>query len=170
MKSRNVNVMLVEDDENDVLLLRLAFNRVGADVCLRVAKNGQEAIDYLSGAGQYSDRREFPLPGLMFLDLKLPLVMGFEVLSRVREQPCLCGLVVVILTSSSMPCDIQEAYQLRANSYLVKPVSHQARIDMARAIKSFWLEGNWFPSPYKMAAAELESTKFAADYPGRLHV
>jgi CheY-like chemotaxis protein len=162
MKSRNVNMMLVEDDESDVLLLRDAFDSVGADVRLHVAGNGQEAIDYLSGTGRYGDRRQYPMPWLMFLDLKLPLVMGFEVLAWVRQQPALCGLAVVILSSSSMPCDIQKAYLLGANSYLMKPVSHQARIDMARGIKSFWLQWNCFQSEYRNEPVRMEQREFAS--------
>ena len=91
-------ILLVEDEENDVFFLKHAFEEVGVLNPLRVAQDGQEALDYLSGRGEYADRERFPLPCLILLDLKLPRVMGFEVLQWIREQPALKTLIVVVLS------------------------------------------------------------------------
>jgi len=150
-------ILLVEDEENDVFFLKHAFEEVGILNPLRVAEDGQEALDYLSGHGEYADRERFPLPCLILLDLKLPQVMGFEVLQWIREQPALKALVVIILTSSRLEPDIEKAYQLGANAYLVKPSTPAELRQIATGIKEFWLQLNHGPivgqqSPELMAS------------------
>ena len=139
-------VLLVEDEENDVFFMKYAFKEVGVLNPLHVAVDGQEAMDYLSGNGRYADRERFPLPCLTLLDLKLPRVMGLEVLKWMREQPALKTLIVIILTSSRLGPDIERAYQLGANAYLVKPSSPPELRETARRIKEFWLELNRGPA------------------------
>jgi CheY-like chemotaxis protein len=138
-------ILLVEDEENDVFFLKHAFEEVGIPNPLQVAEDGQEALDYLSGHGEYADRERFPLPCLILLDLKLPRVMGFEVLKWIREQPALKALVVIILTSSCLQPDIEKAYELGANAYLVKPSSPPELRELAAGIKQFWLSLNLCP-------------------------
>jgi PAS domain S-box-containing protein len=135
-------ILLVEDEENDVFLMKHAFQQVGILNPLQVARDGKEAMDYLSGNGGYADRERFPLPCLTLLDLKLPRVMGLEVLKWMREQPELKPLIVIILTSSRLGPDIETAYQLGANAYLVKPSNSRELHDIALGIKQFWLERN----------------------------
>jgi PAS domain S-box-containing protein len=135
-------ILLVEDEENDVLFMKHAFKEVGILNPLQVAQDGKEAMDYLSGNGGYADRERFPLPCLTLLDLKLPRVMGLEVLKWMREQPELRNLIVIVLTSSRLGPDIETAYQLGANAYLVKPSSPGELREMAMGIKQFWLERN----------------------------
>jgi len=135
-------ILLVEDDENDVLVMTMALEKAGLTCPIRVASDGREAQDYLSGAGIFADRHEYPLPYLIFLDLKLPRVMGLEVLKWVRERPEFDSIIVLILSSSSMPEDIQGAYHLHANGYLVKPYSLEKLEHMTQAIKEFWFGQN----------------------------
>src|SRR6185503_17371937 len=142
-------ILLVEDEENDVFFLKRAFKEVGILHPLHVAEDGQEALDYLSGHGEYADRERFPVPCLILLDLKLPRVMGFEVLQWIREQPALKSLVVIILTSSRLEPDIEKAYKLRANAYLVKPSTPPELRGIATAIKEFWLELNHGPGAFQ---------------------
>jgi CheY-like chemotaxis protein len=142
-------ILLVEDEENDVFFLKYAFKEVGILNPLQVAEDGQEAMDYLSGHGEYADREQFPLPCLILLDLKLPRVMGFEVLQWIREQPALKTLVVIILTSSHLEPDIEKAYELGANAYLVKPSTPPELRGIAAAIKEFWLELNYTPGAFQ---------------------
>src|SRR6266487_3652096 len=149
-------ILLVEDEENDVFFLKYAFKEVGILNPLQVAQDGQEAIDYLSGNGGYADRERFPLPCLTLLDLKLPRVMGLEVLKWMREQPGLKNLPVIILTSSRLGPDIERAYELKANAYLVKPSSPPELRKIATGIKEFWLELNRGP------AVGQESREFVA--------
>ena len=146
-------ILLVEDEENDVFFLKNAFNEVGLLNPLQVVQDGQEAMDYLSGRGEYADRARFPLPCLTLLDLKLPRVMGLEVLKWMRTQPGLKTLLVIILTSSRLGPDIERAYQLGANAYLVKPSSPPELREIATGIKQFWLELNHGPPRGREPAA-----------------
>jgi CheY-like chemotaxis protein len=102
-------ILVVEDREEDVFLLQYAFTEVEIKNPVRVAADGQEAIDYLSGTGKFADRKQFLMPGLVLLDLQLPHKMGLEVLEWVRQQPELKSLIVIILSSSIHEGDIQRA-------------------------------------------------------------
>jgi CheY-like chemotaxis protein len=118
-------VLLVEDDANDRLILEHAFQRTAPGIQLRMAVDGEDAVDYLSGEGAYADREAHPLPDLVLLDLKLPRKSGLEVLEWIRETPALDGLPVFMLSSSQQRGDIDLAYALGANSYLVKEADLQ---------------------------------------------
>ena len=146
MASAEETILLVEDDQNDVFFLQYAFQEAGIKNPLQVAADGQQVIDYLQGQGPYADRSRYPFPCLVLLDLKLPVKMGLDVLRWVRSQPQLQNLLVLVLTSSSNMRDVDEAYRLGARAFLVKPVSTDKRIELARAIKQFWLELNEPPS------------------------
>jgi CheY-like chemotaxis protein len=114
-------LLLVEDNLDDVFFLRRAMGKANISVPLHVAENGQKAIEYLQGVGEYGNRALHPLPSLVLLDLKIPYVSGFEVLIWIREQPILADLSVVILTSSPEQRDWEMAVNLGASGYLVKP-------------------------------------------------
>jgi CheY-like chemotaxis protein len=138
-------VLLVEDNEDDVLLLKLAWKKECASASLQVARDGREALCYLRGEGKHADREKNPLPVLVLLDLKLPRVPGFEVLRQIRQDPALCQLVVVVLTSAALLSDIKRAYELGANSFLVKPSSVEDRKELVRRIYAYWVESNHPP-------------------------
>ena len=140
-------ILLVEDDQNDVFFLQYAFETAGVINPMQVVADGQEAINYLAGAGKYADRRKFPMPALVLLDLKLPVKMGMDVMRWIQSQPGLNHLLVLVLTSSADAGDVEKAYALGARSYLVKPVSLEKRIEMVRIIKDYWLDLNCFPTP-----------------------
>lgn len=116
-------ILYVEDEENDVFLLKLAFDSAQIAAPLRVVTDGKEAIDYLSGKGRYTDPEQHPRPCMVLLDLRLPIVDGFEVLRWVRQQPALAGIPVVIFSSSDADQDKQRAVELGASGYLVKPAN-----------------------------------------------
>jgi CheY-like chemotaxis protein len=139
-------ILLVEDNEDDVFLMKRALKGAGVTNPLQVVEDGQQAIDYLSGTAAFTDRSQFPLPAIVFLDLKLPILLGLQVLSWIRKQPHLEDVVVVVLTSSNEPSDLKEAYRLGANSYLVKPPTADQLIDLAKAFRWYWLEFNQFAS------------------------
>lgn len=132
-------ILLVEDDPNDVVLIRRALRNAKIANPLREVADGDEAIAYLSGADGYSDRDANPLPVLVLLDLKLPRRDGFEVLRWIRAQPGLRRLPVVVLTSSREAADVNRAYDEGANSYLVKPVAFDALLELVRRVDEFWL-------------------------------
>src|SRR5690348_7235194 len=115
-------ILLAEDDPNDVMLLQRAFQKAGLRDRLKIVRDGEQAIDYLAGRGEYADREQFPQPFMLLLDLKMPGTDGFEVLQWVRAESSLKRLLVVVLTSSNLQADVDRAYDLGANSYLVKPV------------------------------------------------
>ena len=138
----NRTILLVEDDENDVFFMKRAMKLAEMLNPVQVASDGREAIHYLGGTGEYSDRGQFPLPCLVLLDLKLPQVMGLDVLKWIREQRELKTLIVLVFTSSNLPQDISKAHFLGANSYLVKPSSAAELPEMVRMIKRYWLEMN----------------------------
>ncbi len=132
-------ILLVEDNRMDVELLLDAFREVRLGNKIHVVRNGQEALDYLFGHGEYADRQEYPLPDLMLLDLKLPGIDGHEVLRQVKETPGLKRLPVIVLTSSKEQGDRALSYDSGANSYLVKPVSLDGFLEMTRQITDYWL-------------------------------
>jgi len=135
-------ILLVDDDENDVLIMRMALQKVGLTCPICVVRDGREAQEYLSGTGKFADRSAYPLPYLILMDLKLPRVMGLEVLKWLRKRPEFDSTIVLVLSSSPMPEDIEGAYHLRANAYLVKPSGLDKVEVMAQAIKDFWYTQN----------------------------
>ncbi len=141
---RNTGILYVEDDENDVFLLQLALQQAGITEHVEVVHTGQAAIDYLQGNGVYEEREKYPLPDLVLLDLKLPGVSGLEVLGWIRARPDLRSIVVIVLSSSSRPEDVGRAYELGANSYVLKPVDVPERLQMAKLLQGWWLELNQF--------------------------
>jgi len=142
-------LLLVEDNEDDIFFMQRAMRAADIGNALQVARDGQAAIDYLAGAGRYADRERYPLPCLILLDLKLPQRSGFEVLSWLREQADLRTLVVIVLSTSKERRDIQQAYALGANAYMVKPNDVSRLTELLKAIKCFWLTYNEYalPSP-----------------------
>jgi CheY-like chemotaxis protein len=135
-------VLLVEDDANDVFLMQRACRKVELPNPLQVVGDGDEAVDYLSGAGRFADRAQYPLPALVLLDLKLPRKTGLEVLEWLRQQSALRRVPVVVLTSSKEPADVNKAYDLGANSYLVKPLGFDALLELVRSLNIYWLNMN----------------------------
>jgi CheY-like chemotaxis protein len=121
--NNTLNVLLAEDREDDVFLMQRAFTKSGVTSHLNVVRDGAEALAYLKGEGAFADRSKFPLPDILLLDVNMPGVDGFEVLAWVRKEPKLSRLMVHILSSSNRDGDVQRAYDLRANSYIVKPTS-----------------------------------------------
>ena len=138
-------VLWVEDDADDVLLIGRAIRKAGLDRP-NLARDGREAVAYLSGSGEYADRDAHPFPSLILLDLKLPKMSGFEVLQWIRERPEVRRVPVVMFTSSKERADIDRAYELGANAYLVKSVDHDHLVETLRQVRSFWLDLNVNPS------------------------
>jgi CheY-like chemotaxis protein len=138
------SILLVEDNEDDVFLMRRALKAAGIVNPLHIVEDGQQAIDYLSNAGSYTNASEHPRPAVVFLDLKLPEIMGLDVLAWIRTQHYLDDVIVVVLTSSNEPSDLKQAYARGANSYVVKPPTADQLLEMAKAFKWYWLEFNEF--------------------------
>ena len=138
-------ILLVDDSENDLTLMRAAFKRAGHSGPLKDVRNGEEVIAYLKGEGPYCDRKNFPLPTVLLLDLNMPKQNGFDVLAWVRAQPLLKRLAIVILTASTRSEDVERAFDMGATSYLVKPANLQTLADMMRCLCD-WIRINQFPT------------------------
>lgn len=139
-------ILLAEDNPDSVLLIQRAFRRADIPYPLQVVQDGQSAILYLTGSDRYADRECYPLPSLLLLDLKLPIKSGHEVLAWLRQQPNLKRLPVVILTSSKEMSDINCAYDLGANSYLVKPVGFDNLLETIKTLHYYWNSINQAPA------------------------
>jgi CheY-like chemotaxis protein len=140
-------ILLADDDADQAFLTTRAFKEAGVVQPLVVVRDGSAAIDYLAGKGGHADRAVHPLPCLMLLDQKLPGCSGLDVLQWVRNESPVCTLPVLLLSSSTFDGDVQAAYLVGANGYLVKPASFEEMLAMARAIKDYWLGFNRAPSP-----------------------
>jgi len=141
-----ITVLHIDDDPNDTALLHAATRKAALEFILHNVEDGEAAIAYLSGEGIYADRKRFQLPALVLLDLKMPRATGFEVLQWIRNHPELGQLPVVVLSGSELQDDIQRAYSVGANSYLVKPLGFEALVTLVKSIDSVWLTANQQPA------------------------
>src|SRR5262249_39116010 len=132
-----------------IRLIRRAFDKAEIPNPLQVVRNGEEAMAYLAGEKEFANRAEFPLPKLILLDLKMPGLDGFEVLKWIRSQPGLKGLIVVVLTSSDHIRDVNEAYSLGANSFMVKPMDFENIVELSRLLRDYWIMANRSPETFR---------------------
>jgi DNA-binding response OmpR family regulator len=140
------NVLLhVEDDPNDVLLLQRAFRKANAQLAIHSVSDGDKAVAYLSGADEFADREKHPLPSVVLLDLKMPRKSGLEVLAWIRAEQKVRRLIVIIFTSSKHDEDVNKAYDLGANSYLVKPVGFDMLVELCKMLQQYWFNTNERP-------------------------
>jgi len=138
-------ILHIEDDSDDVVLFEYACRKAGIKSDIQVVTDGQEALAYLQEAAGFENRDDYPIPTLVVLDIKLPLKSGFDVLAWMRKEKQLRRLPVIVLASSDHSADIKHAYDLGANSYLVKPVDLDDLVTLARGIEEYWLSLNQGP-------------------------
>jgi CheY-like chemotaxis protein len=138
MEIKDFTVLLVEDDLNDIFLVKRAFKMAHLENPLQVVTDGEEATHYLSGRGKYADRHLYPLPRLIVMDIKMPRMSGFDVLEWIKKDGALRRIPVIIVSSSDRPQDINQAYELGANAYMVKPVSFRAVERLFESITHYW--------------------------------
>jgi len=140
-------VLVADDDQNQAYLTARAFKAAGVRHPLALVPDGDAAIEYLEGKGRYADRAAHPLPCLLLLDQKLPGRSGLEVLEWVRSSSSVCTLPVLLFSASGFDSDVQTAYLLGANGYVVKPTTYEETLTVARAINDYWLTFNRTPLP-----------------------
>lgn len=138
MTTQPFTILHIEDDPNDVLLVERAMKKANSPSLLRAVGDGDKALAYLKGEDVFSNREEYPLPNLILLDLKMPRKSGLEVLGWIREQPQFRRMPVVVFTSSKHDQDINRAYDLGANSYLVKPVGFDSLLETVKQLQLYW--------------------------------
>jgi len=144
-RMQNLPILLAEDSEDDVFLMERAFKKAKLTNPLRIVSDGEQALAYLKGEGEYADRNKYPFPGLLLLDIKMPRMNGLEVLSAIRQDPQLKRLVVIFLTASNLEQDVNKAFDLQANSYLVKPSDTDAMVETLEKVEGYWLRINQYP-------------------------
>jgi CheY-like chemotaxis protein len=138
-------ILVAEDNAEDAFLLKHAFAKAGFGSPVRFVSDGEQVMDYLQGEGEYADRARFPFPALLLLDIKMPRLNGFEVLTLIRQDPRFKRLVVIVLTSSDREQDVNQAFDLQANSYLLKPARPEMMPEVLNQIRGYWLGLNHFP-------------------------
>jgi len=139
IEARRGKVLLVEDDANDVMFVHMAFERAKLGHALMIVSDGDQAIKYLGGEGPYADREKFPVPVMMLLDLRLPTVSGFEVLGWVRSRAEYKRLPVTVFTGTDYQKHLDRAYELGANSCLIKPLRLEDFFVAISMVTDFWL-------------------------------
>lgn len=142
---QQITILHVEDDPNDVLLMQRALKKSNAQIKTFSVGDGDKAVEYLAGSGEFANSEKNPMPGLVLLDLKMPRKSGFEVLQWIRDNAKTRRMVVVVLTSSKHDEDVNRAYDLGANSYLVKPVGFDSLLQMVKTLTEYWGNLNQHP-------------------------
>lgn len=135
-------ILLVDDSPDDILIAKRAFEKSRIHNKIFVTYDGEEAIQFLRKEGEYKD---VPTTGLVILDLNMPKVNGFEVLETIKSDEKLKSIPIIVLTSSSRPEDIERAYDLGANSFIVKPVNFEDFVEAVMEIKRYWLSLSKLP-------------------------
>jgi CheY-like chemotaxis protein len=143
---RHVRILVADDSQDDRYFLKRAFVKAGINAPMGFVEDGVKAIEYLGGKGCYHDRSDFPLPNLMIMDLKMPLLDGFGVLKWLRAQPGLCQLPVLVLSSSGEPKDVDLAHELGANGYTIKPSNPGEMRGFVECVEVYWLKSHCYPS------------------------
>ena len=141
------DILLVEDSPTDLELTESALAATNLDCQLQIARDGEEALDFLLCRGPFSERDITQGPRVVLLDLKLPKIDGLEVLRELRRDPRTRILPIVVLTSSAEDRDLVESYQLGVNSYIVKPVDFEQFTEAVHQLGLYWLLLNHLPSP-----------------------
>jgi CheY-like chemotaxis protein len=137
---RVATILVAEDDPDDRMLLKEALEENALEVDLRFVEDGEQLMEYLYQRGRYSDPTSAPRPSLILLDLNMPRMDGREVLKAIDTDPGLRRIPTVVLTTSRSEEDIDYSYSLGANSYITKPVTFGALVEMTRALSRYWLE------------------------------
>ena len=142
-------ILVVEDDPNDTILLKRAFQKNGIDLPVHVCTDGEDAMAYLRGDGPYTDRVTFPFPRVLIMDLKMPKCSGFDLLEWLQKHPE-CNLIPkIVLSASSQEVDVIRAYQLGANCYFRKPSTFQELCKLVAVANDFWKVAVLPPLPGK---------------------
>jgi CheY-like chemotaxis protein len=133
------NILLVEDEKAHADLTQRAIRKAGNANRVDVVGDGEEALDYLYNRGKYKDKRKYPIPGLILLDIKLPGIDGIEVLTKIKKDPTLKKIPVIMLTTSEREEDITLSYEHYANSYLTKPVGFKEFEEKIMQLDFYWM-------------------------------
>jgi two-component system response regulator len=151
----SLQILVAEDNEDDAFILTHALKSAGLPGPVFICRDGQEVIDYLNGNGAFADRAQYPLPGLLILDIKMPHLTGLEVLRWVRAHPHCAVIPTIILTSSAHPKDVAEAFASGVNAYFLKPRTPEVMGDLLQLIHNFWTASVRPPVPGSKLIGEI---------------
>jgi CheY-like chemotaxis protein len=157
-----MTVLHIDDDPNDSELFQAAARRASVEFLVQHVTDGEQAMAYLTGRGIYANRRRFPSPALVLLDLKMPRATGFDVLRWIRNHPEVGHVPVVVFSGSELQDDIRQAYAGGADSYLVKPIAFGALVELVKTINNSWFSGR-LPRSNCLAAAEAAADAWRAE-------
>ncbi|RMG74163.1 MAG: response regulator [Nitrospirae bacterium] len=143
---------MADDDEDDCLMAKEAFEEAHLANELRFVHDGKELMDYLGRKGKYKDPQSSPRPGLILLDLNMPRMDGREALKRIKADPELRSIPVVILTTSKAEEDILSSYNLGANSFITKPVTFEGLVEVMKGLDKYWFKISIVPAMVKGGA------------------
>jgi CheY-like chemotaxis protein len=153
MTRSRTTVLHVEDDPNDRLFVERAFKKAGVAVELRAVASGEEAVSYLSAKGAFADRKSYPAPAFVLLDLKLKGMSGFDILDWLRKQPGDSKLLpIAVLTSSREGSDVRRAYEAGATTYFVKPSDTEDLHALVKSLADYWFVHAKLPTPANVSA------------------
>jgi CheY-like chemotaxis protein len=139
-------ILVAEDDEITQLIIQRAFLKACSQCDLRFVQDGDEALLYLQGNHQFADRNLNPFPSLLLLDLKMPRKDGFQVLEEIRLNLKILSLIIIVFSSSDDQADIDHAYDLGANSYLIKSSLYEQLVEIVKELEQYWTKRNRLPS------------------------
>jgi CheY-like chemotaxis protein len=138
MEDSTFTILLVEDEENDALLVKMAFKKNDIPNPVQWVRDGLEAIAYLNGEGEFADRDCYPFPEVLILDLKMPRMNGLELLAWIRDHPEFKVIPTIIMSSSRLDSDVEKAYNLGVNTYMIKPSSFDELARMVKFAHDYW--------------------------------
>lgn len=134
-----VRILLVEDDPSHRLLIRKNLENHGVSNQISEVEDGQEALDYIYGVDMYADRKKYPMPDIVILDIKMPRVDGFGVLEKLKSDPKMKSIPVIMLTTSSRDEEVAKGYKYGANAYVTKPLDFADFAKKLHDLKMFWV-------------------------------
>jgi CheY-like chemotaxis protein len=138
MDDSSFTILLVEDEENDALLVKMAFKKNAIPNPVQWVRDGLEAIAYLNGEGEFADRERYPFPEVLILDLKMPRMNGLELLAWIRDHPEFRVIPTIIMSASRLDSDVEKAYALGANTYMIKPSAFDDLAKMVKLAHDYW--------------------------------
>lgn len=139
-KKRPIVMLIAEDDAEDRMLIQEALDESSLKSNIQFVENGEELMDYLQNRDKFADKERFPSPGLILLDLNMPKKDGREALKEIKADEALKHLPIVVLTTSKAEEDVLKTYNLGVNSFISKPVTFTALVDVMKTLSKYWFE------------------------------
>lgn len=146
MNQKPITMLLAEDDFDDRYLISEALDESGVENQLYIVENGEDLLDYLKNRGKYNDKEKFPRPGLILLDLNMPLMDGREALAKIKQDPDLKTIPIVVLTTSQADDDVQETYGLGITGFITKPMTFSGLVEIMKSVGNYWFQSVTLPS------------------------